>query len=166
VNEFPPASVRPPPVSSKPCRAPGAVLPFIPLMQGGGEGGIIQQWLALAGAEPDARRRGDHGGLALVFAEAAGRRDVWKQALQGWNMIQSQQVLEWQAEARVQGKAEGNVEGTVNALLQVLEVKFGQVPADLATVMRGTTDLQSLKNWLSVAVRASTLDEFRHSTQI
>ncbi len=76
------------------------LLPFVPLMQGGAEAGIIQQWLQLASVEPDARLRGDYGGLALVFAETANCRPVWQQDLQGWNVVQSQQVLEWMAEER------------------------------------------------------------------
>jgi len=77
-----------------------AVLPFIPLMQGGDDLGIIQQWLALGSAEPDARRRGDYGSLAVLFAEAAGRRPAWKQAITGWNMVVPQTVLEWQQSQR------------------------------------------------------------------
>jgi len=94
----------------------------------------------------------------LVFAEAAGRRDVWAQALQGWNMTQSQQVLEWMAEGKAEGKAE--------TLLEVLELKFGPVPADLATAIRGTADLAKLKQWVAAAVAATSLADFRQSAQL
>jgi hypothetical protein len=57
------------------------LLAFIPLMKGGAEAANIQEWLRLASAETDAGLRGDYGGLAVVLAEAAGRRDVWAQAL-------------------------------------------------------------------------------------
>lgn len=70
------------------------LLPLIPLMRGGAEPGIIAQWKPLALAEPDERRRGDYGGLALVFAELAGCWPQWHQALEGWNVEVSQQVLE------------------------------------------------------------------------
>src|SRR5262249_17828347 len=46
------------------------VLVWVPLMTGGAEDGNIQRWCELAAAEPDARRRSEYGGLALVFAEA------------------------------------------------------------------------------------------------
>src|SRR5437660_185899 len=46
------------------------------------------------GAKLDARRRADYGGLALVFAEAAGRLPAWKEAVKEWNRVESQQVLE------------------------------------------------------------------------
>jgi hypothetical protein len=71
------------------------LLPFIPLMQGGADAGIIARWKALAEAEPDARRRADYAGLALVFADLTECRPVWKQALGGWNVEVSQQVLSW-----------------------------------------------------------------------
>jgi hypothetical protein len=138
------------------------VLPLIPLMQGGGEAGIIQEWLRLASAEPDGRRRADYGGLALVFAEAAGCREAWKHALTEWNMIQSQQVLEWQAEARV----EGRVKGITEVLLEMLEAKFGGVPAELATTIQATTDVNRLKAWVIQAGKATTLDQFRHDVQL
>src|SRR5208283_1122779 len=95
----------------------------IPLMQNGSEPGIITQWLELACAEPDERRRGDYGGLALVFAELAGCRPAWKQALQGWNMQVSQQVLEWQAEATLRTPRED--------LRTLLEDRFGALSETL-----------------------------------
>lgn len=130
------------------------VLPLIPLMQGGGEAGIMAEWVRLASAEPDARRRADFAGLALVFAEAAGCRAAWKQALKEWNMIQSQQVLEWQTEGRAE------------TLLDVLEAKFGGVPAEVASAVRATTDLGRLKGWVVLAVKAPSLEQFRHDAQL
>src|SRR5439155_11258269 len=62
---------------------PRVVLPLIPLMQGGGDPGIIQLWLVQGMLETDNQQRGDYGGLLLVFAEAAGCADVWKPALKG-----------------------------------------------------------------------------------
>jgi hypothetical protein len=138
------------------------VLPFVPLMQGGGEAGIIQEWLRLASAEPDGRRRADYGGLALVFAEAAGCREAWKQALKEWNMIQSQQVLEWQAE----GEVKGQVKGRAESLLEMLEAKFGGMPVELASAIRATTDVNRLKAWVILAVKAASLDQFRQDAQL
>src|SRR3569623_12557 len=72
---------------------PAVVLPLIPLLRGGGKEGIISDWLLRMSAEADSRRRADFGGLALVFAEAAKRRKVWAQALEGWNVTESKQVM-------------------------------------------------------------------------
>jgi hypothetical protein len=100
-----------------------ALLPWIPLMKGGGEAAIIQQWMDLAGQVADSRRRSDYGGLAMVFADAAGCRKDWKEALRGWNMIESVQVLEWMAE----GEAKGEIKGEANALVRVLARRFPRV---------------------------------------
>jgi hypothetical protein len=127
------------------------------LMHGGGEAAIIQQWLDLAHQETDSRRRSDYGGLALVFADAAGCRKDWKEALKGWNMIESQQVLEWIAEGRVEGEA--------NALLRVLARRFppGATP-EMIAVIRATQDLERLEAWLDTAATADSLDAFRQAS--
>jgi hypothetical protein len=64
-------------------RTAACVLVWIPLMHGGGEAGIIEQWKELASAEPDSRRRAEYGALALVFAELSGRRAEWKKGTGG-----------------------------------------------------------------------------------
>jgi hypothetical protein len=135
------------------------LLPWIPLMRGGAEASIIEQWKELAQAEPDNRRRADYGGLALVFSELTDCRPLWKQALEGWNVEQSLQVLEWQAEARKAGKAEGEAE----ALLKLLAARFPPaVPPALETRIRSMTDLAQLDRWITAAATAATLDEFHH----
>ena len=83
---------------------PNVVLILIPLMQGGDNAAIIQQWLSLAAAEANDYRKSLLGSLALIFAGATTGIDLWRQALKGWNMIQSPIVQEWQAEARMKGK--------------------------------------------------------------
>jgi hypothetical protein len=138
-------------------------LPWIPLMQKGGEAGIIQQWLDLAGRQPDARRRADYGGLALIFAEAASRLPVWKEALKGWSVKESQQVLEWIN----MGRTEGRSEGRADALLDLLAERFPPaVPAEVVTAIRATTDLERLRHWLHLAYRADSLDSFRSQAGI
>jgi hypothetical protein len=141
---------------------PGVVLALIPLMRGGDNPVIIQQWLSLASAESDARRRGDLGALAVIFAEAVGYADVWKQALKGWNVVQSPQVLEWQAEARAEGKAEGKVE----AILRLLQLRFGALPPDLVAAIRATTDLTTLNQWFDLAVSCPTLADYRQTASV
>jgi hypothetical protein len=138
--------------------APRCLLAWIPLMQGGGEAAIIQQWLNLARQEPDSRRRSDYGGLALVFAEAAGCRKEWKEALKGWNMEESQQVLEWIAE----GEARGEARGEANALVRLLEKRFPPgAPADTVAAIRATIDVDRLRRWFDLAVEADSLATFR-----
>jgi hypothetical protein len=132
------------------------ILPFIPLMQGGGDSSNIQQWLTLASAEPDARRRGHYGALALLFAEPAGNLAVWTQALTGWNMIQSQVVTGWMNQGKLEGKAE--------AILRLLKLRFQSVPAEVENGIRAATDLTTLERWFDLAYSAADLAAFRRDS--
>jgi hypothetical protein len=135
-------------------------------MHGGGEPGTIERWSALASAEPNERRRAEYAGLALVFAEAADRKEVWKEALKEWNMKVSQTVLEWQAEARAEGRAEGRAEEAADkqaeSILRLLGLRFpGGIPTDLAEGIRAVRDLGKLDQWFDAAATAPSLEEFR-----
>ncbi len=139
------------------------MLPFIPLIQGGAEPGIIRPWRRLAEAEPDAGRRGDYGGLALVYAELAHCHAVWNEGLRGWDVQQSKQVLEWQAEARKEGELKGKAEW----LLRHLQRRTGKaVPSDLASKIRNTTDMDTLDRWFDVADGISSFKEFRRQANL
>jgi hypothetical protein len=95
-----------------------------------------------------------------VFAEAADCRKEWKEALKGWNVVESQQVLEWIAE----GRAEGEIRGEANALLTVLASRFPPgAPAEVASAIRAVQDLERLRNWLHAAATAASLDAFRQA---
>jgi hypothetical protein len=136
------------------------VLSWIPLMQNGAEAAIIQQWLELARREPEAKRRSDYGGLALVFAEAADRRHAWEKALEGWNVTDSQVIQEWIA----QGEVMGEVKGQATALLRLLARRFPPgLPAEVAAVIRGATDVAQLQRWFDLAVDADSLETFRRA---
>jgi hypothetical protein len=143
------------------------VLPWIALMHGGGEAGIMEPWRELAGREPDRRRRGDYGGLALVFAEAAGRLDVWKEALKEWNVIESQQVLEWMAQGEAKGKAEGIAFGEANAIVRLLAKRFPPgASEEISATILATTDLDRLHHWFDLACTADTLDAFLRTASL
>src|SRR5260370_11656160 len=127
-------------------------------MTGSGEAGMMEEWRRLAELEPNARGRGQYGGLALVFAQLAGRRPQCQRALEGWNMRVSEQVLEWQAEARLETQARN--------LLRLLELRFpGVVPPELIEEVRATTNLAVLERWFEVAATAPSLDAFRQQTR-
>ena len=142
------------------------VLPWVVLMHGAGESGIIQAWCRLAGQEPDSRLRADLGGLARVFAELTGHARAWRQALKRWNVIESPQVREWQAQARKEGRTEGRKEGEVAgrqaALLRLLQLRFKRnVPTRLATAIRRQNDPDELARWFDVAATVDSLEAFR-----
>ena len=130
------------------------ILPWIPLMHGGGDVRTIEEWKRIANLEPDGRLRSIYASLALVFAELADREPEWKQALEGWNMRQSTVINEWTAEGRVQGQQD--------ALLNVLQARFQiAVPTDLAAAVQASNDSDELSRWLKVAATVPSLDAFR-----
>jgi hypothetical protein len=133
------------------------LLPFIPLMHDGCGVAIIEQWKALALAEPDARRRGDYGGLALVFAEAAGCREAWRQELKGWNMEQSAQVLEWISE----GETKGELRTQRENLRLLLEHRFGPLPPALVQRLETSTDLERLRAAFRQALNLPRLEDLQ-----
>jgi hypothetical protein len=161
------------------------ILPWIPLMQGAGEAGIIEDWKRLAGQEPDNRWRSDYGALAGIFAELAGRKQIWKTSLEGWTVKQSTVVQEWideatkelvekakqdtlkaKQEAREQGLQEGRQEGRLEekrqTLFDALQTRFGApLPVRLTSAISRQTDLHELGRWFKLALITNSLKEFR-----
>ncbi|HEX5268960.1 MAG TPA: hypothetical protein VFW33_00670 [Gemmataceae bacterium] len=130
------------------------VLPWVALMKGSGEPAVIEEWKRLADLEPDPRVRLDYAIDALIFAELPGVWAQWKQALEGWNVRVSQQVLEWQTE--------GAVENQRTNLVRVLEKHCkGAVPSDLAETIQATKDIGLLRRWFDTALDVTTFDAFR-----
>jgi hypothetical protein len=139
-----------------------SILPWVPLMAGGGEPVIVQEWVRLASQEPDEQRRGEYAGLALVFADRAGNRPVWAQPLEGLNMWESQVVKEWMDA----GHAKGRIEGQRAALREALQIRFQTaVPADLEQAIQQATDPDLLIRWFRAALQVPTLEAFRAALQ-
>ena len=69
--------------------------------------------------------RSDYAALARIFADAAGRKDLWTDQLKGWNVRQSSVVNEWIEEGRVEGRVEGLRVGQVELLEAQLTTRFG-----------------------------------------
>ena len=61
------------------------------------------------------------------------------------------------------GIKQGGREGTLEALLEVLEIRFGLAASDpLAARIEATDDVQHLKQLHRAAVQVPSLDAFRH----
>ena len=143
-----------------------SVLPWVPLMAGGGVAAAVQEWVRLAGEETSAERRRDYAGLARVFAERAGCLPAWERALEGFDMWQSQVIKEWKDEGRKEGRQEGQREAMQAALLQVLRRRFKEEPPQaLAQLIQQTTNLETLSRWTDHAWEVASLEEFRTRIQ-
>ena len=113
-----------------------SLLPWVPLMAGAGEPVLVDRWKRLAESEPDSLRRANFGSIALLFADRAGRNDLWQAKLEGWNVEESTVLNEWMA------KAEARAE--VRTLLRLGARRFGPAPGDTETAIRAITDRQRL----------------------
>jgi len=60
----------------------------------------------------------------------------------------------------------GEVKGKADTLLEILDIKFGPIPAEVVSAIRATSDLPRLKQWVAAAVTAPTLAAFRQSAQL
>jgi hypothetical protein len=148
------------------------ILPWFPLMRGGDDVELIARWRQVAEQEPDARLRGDYGGLALVFADLADRREVWEKGLEGWNVEVSQVVEKWKADARAEGLRQGRDEGLRQGrdegillarrevLLDEFRDRFSQgIPEEVREAINRQTDPQVLREWLHRVRAADTLEK-------
>jgi hypothetical protein len=142
-------------------KAPRALLAWVPLFKGGGRPGIIHEWLRQATQEKDGERRRSLG-LAVVFAEASGCGDAWREALKEWDVVESKIVKEWQAQAASLGEIRGKRE----MLLVVLESRFGPLPLDLSSQIRACDDAEKLLRWAQLAGKVPSLDGFRHAAAL
>ncbi len=76
----------------------------------------------------------------------------------------SQQVLEWQAQARQEGEQKGQLTAARECLLDALQLRcHGPIPADLLATIQEISDSRELKRWFNAALRAESLDAFREA---
>ena len=130
------------------------ILPWIPLMAGGGEPTLIEEWKRLAEKETDLEKRAQYRLLALTFAELIPAQINWYQALENWNVLQSKPIGVYKRE----GKLQGIVETTRANLLEVVRGRFeGPVPETIRLTVEGTNDPDILDRWFKITVRATTL---------
>ncbi|MCW5559110.1 MAG: transposase [Verrucomicrobiae bacterium] len=61
-----------------------------------------------------------------------------------------------------EGRQEGLLTGAREAVLDVLEARFGEVPLEIQEVISGQVTLSTLRRWHRQAVTLTTLDAFRH----
>lgn len=133
------------------------ILPWIPLMAGGGDRGLIEDWKKVAGEEPDAELRSAYGLIALVFAELTATFVSWQQALEGWEMKESQ-VL---SKIKREGAIEAEIRTLRGAVLEVLRVRLANpVPEAVRLAVEGTNDPEILRRWHHLALTTNTIREF------
>ncbi len=128
-----------------------ALLVFVPLMQGGGDPGIISRWLAEASRETDARLRSEYASLALVLAELKDWFGAWEHALKEWNVRESKVVKEWKQEAAVEA-----LQQTLRDLLQDL---FAPLPHEWLARIEAISDPDRLRQAIRKVPKLTRLED-------
>lgn len=136
-----------------------ALLPWIPLMSGGDNADLIDRWKALAETEPDSRRKGELGGLALVFAEKTTGHDIWKRKLEGWNVEESTIVKDWIARGEARGKEMGIMEEARAMILRLGTKKFGPPAQEVRNAVQEITDRERLERIIDRILDATNWDD-------
>ena len=65
-----------------------------------------------------------------------------------------------------EGLQQGQVRAAREAVIDALEARFGEVPAEVVDRVQGVEDLAKLKVLLRQAVRAESLEAFRRALEI
>jgi hypothetical protein len=132
-------------------RWPRLLLAFVPLMIGGSELSIIDQWVALARAEPDSRHRDDYAGIALIFANRVGCKPIWEEKLKGWNMNMTESALLDELFAKREGKiraeceALGRIQEAQSMILRFGAKLLGSASSSVETALRDIHDRERLE---------------------
>jgi hypothetical protein len=135
-----------------------SVLPWVPLMAGGGEAAIVPEWLRLATAESDGQQRSEYAGVARVFADRAGSLPLWQTTLEGMGVWKSTVIEGW--------RQEGAIQQLRDNVLKVLAVRFPvELPPDLDLAIRHTSDFLELTHLFDLALTASTVEAIRAVAQ-
>ena len=76
------------------------------------------------------------------------------------SVVKGKEGVEMAETVRIGIYQQGIVEGTINKILQLLQLRFNQVPDEITTELNGRTDLVALDSLFALAYQCDTLDEF------
>jgi hypothetical protein len=136
------------------------ILPWVALMSGADDPEAAEEWARLILLETDEERRRDYVGVARLFAEWTRRTEIWKKALEGWDMET------WKSETIETWRNQGDLRTKRADLIEVMELKFKcEVPADMRQRIQQTTDITTLARWLKQVMLLTSLDDVRREMQ-
>jgi hypothetical protein len=127
---------------------------WVALMAGAEEDAIVSRWKEVVAATvPDRQARSNLAGIALVFAELAGRFLAWERGLEGWDMTESQVVNRWMSQ--------GELARARKDLLDAIKVRFpGALTEEIAQLINQQDSSDLLREWFLAALKADTFDQF------
>ncbi len=129
---------------------PITLLGWIPLMAGGNESGIIEQWVAAVSPHTNQKMRSDLAYMVKLFSNLTNTKPLWDKALKGWHHMKSELVEELNREARIEIR-QGD-------LIAIAVDKFGfsqRIEEEISAI----TNVDRLQRMLRSIHRTNTLDE-------
>lgn len=135
-----------------------AMLFWVPLMRGGEREATARRWRDLVADKVDDRhRRSNLVGIALLFAELAGRSLVWERILKGWEMTESALVNSWIH----QGEVRGDLRRLRSDVVSLLEIRFpGAITPEVRQFVEQQEAVSLLEEWFRVIAAAKRYDDF------
>ncbi|MFQ5594560.1 MAG: Rpn family recombination-promoting nuclease/putative transposase [Anaerolineae bacterium] len=127
------------------------LLPFVPVLRGGQDLSLLKRAVTRLRAEP---ALSELEPLLAFFASFVLETEFVRQIMR-WDMAILRESP-WYQEILEEGREQGRRED----VLQILEYRFGEVPAEIEDALGGA-DLEQLERLFGVALRTTTLDEFR-----
>lgn len=79
-------------------------------------------------------------------------------------MLLEELLREERREGKEEGREEGRVEGRAEVVLELLE-ELGNVPEELQAKIFGETDLERLSQYIKLAVKAESIEQFAEAIQ-
>jgi len=133
------------------------ILVWVPLMAGADQPEVIRRWRDLALRQEQLHLRADYVALALVFAEMAGRKQLWETGLEGFNVQESEVIRGW--------RQEGSLTTARAAVVNVLQTRFPGVPLPegVRSALEKNADARQLSDWLRQAVLTASPADFERS---
>jgi len=130
------------------------LLAWVPLMGGSGTPEAVARWVELALAEPNDRVRRDVGVFANAFANLNPRPDLWRAALEGWQMKTSPFLDEIVQETK--GRTGRQM------LAATICARLGtSIPEDIRKRIGAEQDFDRMLRWNLAIPGLSSFDELR-----
>ena len=146
-----------------------AILPWIPLMRGADTSDIMERWKRIAETGSSDERKSEYATLALAFAVAQDRDEMWKQSLKGWNVKTNRIMDELRAEGIEQGIGVGiglgELRGQRGSIRRLLQHRFGPIPDEFVNRLELIDDSSVLDEWLFEASTSADLMDFLGRTR-
>ncbi|MBD2354894.1 Rpn family recombination-promoting nuclease/putative transposase [Tolypothrix sp. FACHB-123] len=134
-----------------------SLLPFVPILQGGAEATVVQRALQQLRASEQFNQLEP---LLAFFASFVLEIPLVQQIMR-WDMSILRESP-WYQEILTEGEQKGLQQGAQRQLIQVLRLRFGEIPQSVQANLENQS-VEQLENLMAVAIAVNSLDEFIQS---